>query len=405
MTCALPGTKGTCTKVPGGYPDTNALGPCMGTKACDGQGNCKTKQAQTCTSAGQCATNLCVDGYCCYTACTETCKSCGQAGTQGFCTDLPFGQPDKSAAKPCYSAGLQVCDGSGGCVTAMGKPCTTGAQCISKKCVDGYCCAAACDVQCKSCDVTGKEGGCEWVPAGQPDKSGSKTCDSGGTKACDGKGSCRKANGQTCLKPGDCGSGYCVDGYCCATVCTGNCLSCGLPGKEGSCTPQAAGTDPDQDCIGKDPTCGGKCDGAGKCVLAKVGIGCGTCKTCDGAGQCNSTPPDDSACGVIDCDKLDSKCRDYKDLTAARCVALGQCKKPNDPVSCKAFSQLCNDAGTARDRGREASAAPTPDQGQQPQVDDDGGCQLARFDASAGTSTLLLLLAWFCRVRRRCVRP
>jgi len=59
------------------------------------------------------------------------------------------------------------------------------------------------------------------------------------------------------------------------------------------------------------------------------GTDCGLCMICDGNGNCNAVPDDDSGCGVIDCDGLDTTCRDYHDLTSNRCEGLGNCKDPN----------------------------------------------------------------------------
>ena len=88
---------------------------------------------------------------------------------------------------------------------------------------------------------------------------------------------------------------------------------------------------------------------------------CGTCKACDGTGQCASTPPDDNACGITDCDKLDTACRDYQDLTTGRCEAFGTCKTPNDAKACSKYTELtCGDAGfeagQKKDKGAQADA-------------------------------------------------
>lgn len=67
---------------------------------------------------------------------------------------------------------------------------------------------------------------------------------------------------------------------------------------------------------------------------------------CDGSGKCSKIPVDDVACGVIDCDKLDSKCVDYHDLTDQRCEFFGACKKANSHKSCARYTALsCGDGG------------------------------------------------------------
>ena len=72
---------------------------------------------------------------------------------------------------------------------------------------------------------------------------------------------------------------------------------------------------------------------------------------CDGTGQCTKTPLDDNTCGIIDCDSLDTKCRDYHDLTANRCDSLGSCKQANSTATCTSYTDICNDAGVVMDRG------------------------------------------------------
>jgi hypothetical protein len=97
---------------------------------------------------------------------------------------------------------------------------------------------------------------------------------------------------------------------------------------DGTCVDLVAGT-----------PCGpcGACDGSGTCVPA-AGSPCGLCRLCDAAGGCTVAAADDPACGTIDCDGLDTICRDYHDLTGNRCGALGVCKIPNASGTCDAYS-------------------------------------------------------------------
>lgn len=114
-----------------------------------------------------------------------------------------------------------------------------------------------------------------------------------------------KGQGAACNDSSECGTaGGCVDGRCCDTTCTSGCMACNLSGKEGVCSPVAAGSAPTAghtDC-GPDAqsTCkrDGKCDGAGACRNWALGTVCqaGTCNsttnvvtsdsTCDGNGSC-----------------------------------------------------------------------------------------------------------------------
>src|SRR5262245_12895613 len=67
-------------------------------------------------------------------------------------------------------------------------------------------------------------------------------------------------NGQSCMAPSDCASGFCSDGVCCNMACSpGNpCMACNLPGLVGSCRPAQIGTDPRGLCPGSGP-CGATC--------------------------------------------------------------------------------------------------------------------------------------------------
>ena len=400
--CSLPGSKGSCSLVPAGKQDSFATSPCTGNDVCDGQGSCKKKLVQPCTSPGQCASGHCVDGYCCYSACAATCRACSVPGMQGFCSFISSGQQDTYPASTCV--GNKACSGKGVCGTVKGKPCASGSECLTGYCSDGVCCDKACGETCKSCNLSGTAGTCSDVPKGQPDTKAATPCDAGGTATCDGKGSCKKSNGRTCNNPSECGSGYCVDGRCCDGECKESCVSCKIAGKEGTCTPHPKGGDPDKDCQGKDDECGGKCDGAGKCDYPSTGTLCGksACKACDGTGQCTKTPLDDTRCGLIDCDKLDTSCMDYHDLTDLRCAALGVCKKANDLKACSKHTKLaCGDAkvpdlGAMLDRGAGA------DQGGGGGPKEDTGCSCEVRGAGAPDGGLaMLLVALLAALRRR----
>ena len=373
MSCGVAGQQGACSPIPPGVPDAYPANACSGAKACDGAGTCKAANGLACASGAQCGSGHCVDGHCCHSACKETCRSCGLAGKLGTCAVVPAAVPDKYAATPC--TGAQACDGAGTCKTANGQLCTSGAQCGSGLCVDSYCCDTTCMDTCKACNVKASLGQCAFVLAGKQD--GNATIKCVGKTACNGKGACWKSNGQICGSFLDCGSGYCVDGYCCDSLCNQNCVSCKLVGSKGSCSAIPTGTDPENDCIGKDPKCGGSCASNGGCEFPSVGTSCGSspCMVCDGTGQCTKTPIDDSQCGTIDCDKLDSACKDYHDLTDQRCEALGLCKQANSLNSCTRFSAVaCGDAKVGLDLGSHGDQGSTADRGGGGRAEQGAGC-------------------------------
>jgi hypothetical protein len=137
------------------------------------------------------------------------------------------------------------------------------------------------------------------------------------------------ADGKLCAAAGECQSGACVDGVCCNSPCTQFCYACAIQGSVGTCTPIAAGLDPDSEC-GRDPrsTCekDGTCDGRGGCRLHQAGTECapGSCtgtiessaRTCDGRGTCR--PPTSRSC-------LPQSC--LGDSCATRCDAASPCQE------------------------------------------------------------------------------
>ncbi|MCU0658788.1 MAG: hypothetical protein MUF64_27075, partial [Polyangiaceae bacterium] len=95
--------------------------------------------------------------------------------------------------------------------------------------------------------------------------------------------------GEPCLFSGDCISGFCADGVCCATPCAGECEACSAAkkgsGADGQCGPVAKDTDPDDECAVQDTsTCGtsGACNGQGACTKYPVNTPCGTATCVDG---------------------------------------------------------------------------------------------------------------------------
>jgi hypothetical protein len=102
--------------------------------------------------------------------------------------------------------------------------------------------------------------------------------------------------GLDCEDPGDCHSGFCADGVCCAVACNDPCRSCALPDKAGACEMHPLYSDPDDDC----PACM-VCNGFGSCVHAFAGTDpvddcieeapCELDGLCDGLGACRPWIP------------------------------------------------------------------------------------------------------------------
>ena len=424
---------GNCTPRAYGQQVTQGSKFCSGTLICDGYGECRKKIGEPCNHNKDCASGTCVDGRCCNNTCETTCYSCNVKGKEGTCSPMS-GQRDTGCNEACISctagkcspltsgtqvtqgtklcSGTSACDGKGACKKKIGQACNNSNDCASGVCVDGVCCITPCLTPCYACNIKGIEGTCSALvkqrddgcneacitclagvctslSLGEQVTQGAKLCSD--TSVCDGKGECRKKTGQACTSSKDCASDICADGVCCKTACNKMCESCNIKGTEGTCTFHPADKDPDGECGGKNPYCDGKCDGKGSCTFPAKGKHCGTCKTCDGAGRCSSTPEDDANCGVINCDGLDTKCRDYMGIKTKRCDSLGNCKKPNDPSTCTLFNQLC----TGVDAGIPGADAKAVNQDAGGGNGDEGGdCSLGSGRGGpAGPLPLLLLLA------------
>ena len=164
--CDIMGKQGTCSNV-----DANAqVTGCTGAQACDGSGNCKTKNGQSCGGNAECMSNVCQDGVCCNNGCAGACARCDIPGSIGTCTNVAPGEQVAGCT------GTSACDGSNGCKKVNGQACAAGSECVSGFCVDedlatsgtqGVCCNAACTDVCKSCagakTVGGINGVCDLI--------------------------------------------------------------------------------------------------------------------------------------------------------------------------------------------------------------------------------------------------
>jgi hypothetical protein len=287
----------------------------------------------------------------------------GNPCTKDTCVDGVPTFPAEDPGKPCGKGGLLKCSGTGVCVGCTTKEdCDPDAVCVTWSCDEGACNrllkAAGTLVtdpnlmDCKAdfCNVSGdiesrpfdddkladgnpctvdacKDGSPVYPqePNGTPCGSGCQMCVNGVCGGCDtlpDDFACNNAtmqcvtlkkqeNGSACASEFDCLSGICVDGVCCDSVCNAPCMACSnakTGQANGTCSPVATGTDPDNDC--QQPE-GDVCN-AGKCQCyngiqdgAEFKTDCGgVCTPCTGTWQCDGmceTPSIASCCFVLGC--------------------------------------------------------------------------------------------------------
>ena len=340
--------------------DTN----CVTGNYCDA-GVCKGKQLNgaSCTGANQCASNNCVDGVCCATSCTGLCQACTAAkkgsGVDGECgaiadnSDPDAECPDDGAAT-CDRDGM--CNGFGACRLYK-----KGEACGATQCVGNLIKGQICD-GLGSCGFDSVGTDCApYVCAANACKDPCTTnADCLNGNFCD-KGVCKSklGNGAACGANADCTSGYCVDGVCCATACTGPCQACSAAkkggGQDGECEPIKDGTDPDNECPDDGATSckrDGACNGTGLCRFYAKGTSCKANSTtcvgnfvkgyiCDGLGTCENEPTG------VDCaphaclnNKCATPCTVNTDCLAGNFCDGGTCKgkQPNGDA-CSAGTQ------------------------------------------------------------------
>jgi hypothetical protein len=314
----------------------------------------------------------------------------GKQCTLESCSGTTTVETNVTNATPC-GAGLSCSNG-----VCLG--CTTNAQCAAASCNGTVlikaqtCTAPDCvdhgtqDCAPYLCDAAGNQ--CKTTCA-----NSDAECIAG--DYCTGpSGQCliKASMGGGCGANHQCQSGFCVDGVCCGTACTGGCQACTAAkkgsGVDGACGAVAAGTDPDGECPDQGPaSCGtdGSCDGAGACRKYASGTVCvgQTCQngstlnkthTCNGSGTCITPTPATQGCAPYVCASnacgttcaIDAQCASGDYCLGGVCVAQlapgSACSATNqclsgfcvDSVCC---STACNTACQACSAAKKSSGA------------------------------------------------
>jgi len=339
---------------------------CIASAYCASDNTCQPDQgnSKSCTSASQCTSGNCIDGFCCDTACDGICDACSAgkkgSGANGTCgavkvdTD-PDGECADDGAATCKKNGF--CSGNHSC-----KQYDSGVACGTTTCAAGTQTGHACN-GLGTCNPLTSDSCAPYVCADTTACANSCASDAGcvASSYCAADHTCLpdQAKGATCTAASQCTSGNCVDGFCCDAPCNGTCQACSnakTGAANGTCKAITIGTDPDGDCPDDgSPSCkrNGVCDGVGACQKYINGTACGstTCSmgmqtgfSCDGAGNCKagtSASCDPYVCSGASCG---ASCVSDADCVAnAYCDGTSHCAPDQgNGKSCSKGSQCAN---------------------------------------------------------------
>jgi hypothetical protein len=106
--CDLTGSEGTCLPDPG---QTGLQDSCPAGQGCNATGQCVVgaTNGTSCATNPECASNRCVDDFCCNTNCNQPCHACNVSGSEGTCAPDPtmIGVDDGCpGAQTCNAAGV-----------------------------------------------------------------------------------------------------------------------------------------------------------------------------------------------------------------------------------------------------------------------------------------------------------
>jgi hypothetical protein len=323
------------------YARTISSGPALGT---------------ACATGLDCASNFCVDGVCCDTACGGSCDVCSSAlgaTADGTCTVLSVGSTGSPSCSPFACNGTSAscptscatdtdcpsgtfCAAGGACKAqlALGATCTIAAGqqcqaagcrlCATGQCVDGFCCSAPCAAACDVCSsVLGapSNGTCATAP------QGITTAQCAAPRACNGTStSCAAA----CATDADC-----VAGAYCSAQNGGTCQTRKALGA--ACNAATGGDCQTAGCRVCDTTTAGCVDGV--CCNQACSGACAECKP--GTGLCSPVAAGslgNPTCGLYVCSGFSLDCPSGCgtdadcDQTApgAYCDAGHQCQPKSD---------------------------------------------------------------------------
>jgi hypothetical protein len=317
-TCANLAKDAAETDVDCGGPD---CAPCALTKACVGGNDCVSQLCQ----AGHCRPATCAngtkDGTETAVDCGGACAPCGSGSACGINADCLGG----------------TC-GAGVCLRAAGETCSSNGQCAAGFCADGVCCESACGGTCEACNLPGRAGRCDALPAGQASTEcpADPVSSCGGTGSCSGARSCALYSNGTVCAPASClsptvaaAADTCNGGGACVDAGTTDCAPYGCNAASGACRTSCASNG---DCAA-----GSTCSG-GTCRLVKAAG-----QACTGDVECGSGFCTDGVCCGSRCGGICEKCNQAPGPGVCSAIAFGQDPDNECPADAPA---TCGQSGT-----------------------------------------------------------
>jgi len=304
-----------------------------------------------CAGDVDCSGGSCRDGYCCDTTC-GSCRRCDGPGSGGTCA--AFAGAATTGTEHDVCTGTKACDPAGVCKLKNGQTCASGNECISGACVDGVCCASACNQACEVCNAT--PGTCTPAAKGSSGRSSCgvgtcngtlRTCSTTCTTDadCSSLGYCSAGtcvttlgDGTACTRDRQCSKGACRDGVCCNSACEGPCNACAT----GTCAALPATTKPvacaGYACSGTSGACATSCTSDASCAAGYYcdgvfcqrararGEGCARTEQCSSGLSCA-----DGVCCNSACDGACQACSAANKQSGDAPHVCGPAKSGSDP--------------------------------------------------------------------------